>query len=199
MTEPKCEYCGCTNIESLVRCTKTGLYFCNGKGDTITSHIIHHLRTQHFDQITLPEQNPFYQVALKCYVCDSTNIFNLGFVYTKDCSQIFIVCRSKCQLDHSLLEKDVNSGTFTPIVSNGEILTDIVKVPDPPNYKRVPMSHIMAVEQAIQDKLNENSSNPPTKKRHDFLGSVKVEYESREQYVNTLLPFVKRSPCFLPS
>lgn len=190
MSEPKCEYCGCSDINCLARCTKTGLYFCNGKGDTSASHIVHHLRTMHFDQITLPEQNPFYEVALKCYVCESTNVFQLGFLHTKDGSQIFIACRSKCQFDQSLIERDINSASFVPIISNGEILNDIVHVPDPVQYKRVPMSRVMAVTQAIKENLNEGGSEQPSKESNDSLKSTKIRYDSKDEFVDTMIPFV---------
>ncbi|OHS92785.1 putative regulator of nonsense transcript [Tritrichomonas foetus] len=195
MSEPKCEYCGCTNINSLARCTKTGLYFCNGKGTTSASHIVHHLRTMHFDQITLPEQNPFSGVALKCYVCESTNIFELGFLHTKDGSQIFLACRSKCQYDQSLVSHNINNSSFRPLISNGELLPDIVHIPSIEQYTKIPMTRVMAVTQAIKDKLNppkpeEEGNDDNSGNRRIELPPTKVSYETRDEFVSVLTPFV---------
>lgn len=187
MEQPKCEYCGCTAIDCLARCTHTGLYFCNGKGDTSNSHIVHHLRTMHFDQIVLPDVNPFASIPLKCYVCESTNIFSLGFLHTKDGQQIFIACRTPCQYHESLVNHDVNNQSFTPIISNGQIIPDVVHIPDNKQYQHVTISKVMAVVEGIKQQLGNTEEQDEDNSK---LTPAKLEYESREEYVAILQPFV---------
>ena len=88
-SRPKCSYCECSSIDCLAQCASTGLYFCNGKGSTTKSHIIHHLHSIHQDTIILPSENKFSSVKLECYICGSTNIFRLGFVTSTDKNKIF--------------------------------------------------------------------------------------------------------------
>ena len=152
MSGAKCEYCGCQAVDCLARCVKTGLYFCNGKGDTSTSHIVHYLRSNALTQFTVPETNAWAQIDLKCYVCESRNVYNLGFLPSED-GQLYLVCRTPCQYDASMIERNVNNEAFRPIISNGEILSDMVRVPKPEEYEKVTMERVHAVNTAILEKL----------------------------------------------
>ena len=189
MTEAKCEYCGCQAVDCLARCIKTGLYFCNGKGDTSQSHIIHYLRSMNESQFALPDTNGFAAVDLKCYVCESRNIYNLGFIQTQDASQIFIVCRAPCQYDARMIEQNVNHASFRAIVSNGEILPDMVRVPQPAEYMKITMEKVHSVNTAIREKLGIADPRAP---RGDSggLDHAKLRYSSTEEFCDIMNAFV---------
>ena len=196
--EPKCEYCGCTNINCLARCPHTGLYFCNGKGSTSSSHIIHYLRTNHQNQIVIPDGLSFSKIQLKCYVCESQNIFELGFLRSQNNQSIFIACKTNCQFDQSLQNQNVDNSGFIPLVSNGQILPDVVNVPAPEMYEKVPMSRVIAVNDAIQEQLRaremgENGENDDdnNKNQRGSLKPAQMSYMSRDQFVDIMKPFVQ--------
>ncbi|OHT11412.1 Regulator of nonsense transcripts 1 [Tritrichomonas foetus] len=200
MNELACEYCGCKNVNCLVKCQQTGLFFCNGKGDTKSSHIIHHLKTMRCTQICLPKQNPFSSVPLKCYICDSSNIFQLGFLQTTDGQTIFLVCRAKCQYDQFLIDKKVDNSNFRPIVSDGQILPEIVKIPEQDEYSKIPISKTILVTQKINEKngknekINENIHGKNEKNENEIPSSfphAKLEYESRDDFVDTMKQFIQ--------
>ncbi|KAH0795449.1 Regulator of nonsense transcripts 1 [Histomonas meleagridis] len=188
MSTPKCEYCGCTNESCLAQCAKTGLYFCNGKGQTKSSHIVHHLKTMKYDQIVLPESNKFRNIPLQCFVCGSTNIFNLGFLFTKDRKQIYISCRHPCRFDSTLTERNVDTETFTSIISGGYVNT-ILKIPTPEEYTKIPMNRVMAVSDAIREKLGE--TNDKIQRNNSTLLQAKIQYESREEFYEIMKPFIE--------
>jgi regulator of nonsense transcripts 1 len=122
-----------------VKCPTTGLYFCNGRGDLPQSHIIHYLRSLHFDQISLPRGNPFADVQIQCYVCRCTDVFKLGFVPNADRSRVFLVCRNPCQFSDVILSQDgVRPESFEPLVSHGAIHADLVPHPPPDGGRRSP-------------------------------------------------------------
>ena len=150
---PKCQYCGCENLNSLAQCATTGLYFCNGKGDTLQSHLVHHLRSLHFDRIILPQTNPFHNIPLKCFVCGSENVFRLGFLRTKNNDSIYISCRSPCQFHESLVSRGVDNNTFAPLVSNGMILPDVIQPPAPDQYTKISMAKAIQISDAIKRQL----------------------------------------------
>ena len=183
-SEAHCEYCNCSNINCLAQCATTGLYFCNGKGETSKSHIIQHLQSIHCDTINLPRENRFSNVSLRCYICNSTNIFRLGFVFDKD-GKIFIVCRSPCQFDESLTEKGVNNEGFQPLVVDNEILPEVVNVPEPNEYKKVPIAKIMAVKQQALDIIGKNDDRD----QRLYIPKAKLKYDSIDDYVALMTDF----------
>ena len=186
MSGAKCEYCGCQAVDCLARCVKTGLYFCNGKGDTSTSHIVHYLRSNALTQFTVPDSNSWAQVDLKCYVCESRNVYNLGFLPSED-GQLYLVCRTPCQYDASMIERNVNNEAFRPIISNGEILNDMVRVPKPDEYEKVTMERVHAVNTAILEKLGEKAEKAA---EDGGLSHAKLRYESREEFCDIMEAFV---------
>ena len=185
---PKCQYCGCEVENCLGRCATTGLYFCNGKGDTLQSHLIHHLRSLHFDKIILPESNPFHQVPLKCYVCGSENIFRLGFLRTKNNTNIYIACRSPCQFHESLVSRGVDNTTFSPLVSNGMILPDVIPPPAPDQYTKISMAKAIQISDAIRRQLKGEAADSDTV---GGLRRAKNVYDSPGQFCKIMNAFVE--------
>ena len=180
----KCAYCNCTAGDCLVQCPSTGLYFCNGKGATSQSHIIHYLRSAQLDRISLPEVNAFHAIPMRCYICESENIFRLGFVTAADGS-IFIVCRSPCQFDPSLLACGVKNSEFIPVVSNNEINPMLVRTPKPGEFEKIPISRAIDV---INSALS--LSKDKVEDGNEKLVPAKIRYDSVEEYCRTMETYV---------
>lgn len=167
--EKQCKYCGCNKIDCLAQCSKTKYYFCNGKGDTSSSHIIHHLKTSNLSQINFPEENPFCQIPIQCYICDSANIFRLGYVFTTEGNTLF-VC-SQCLDKAKSTMENLRPETFELIVQSDQIYNEIVEVPQADEYSEIPIAKIKSIEGSIQ---NETDSDQHAK----FLYQTKQDYFS---------------------
>ena len=174
----KCTYCGCSSTECLVKCVKTGLCFCNGKGDSQSSHIIHHLKSIESTEISLFENNPLYDQLL-CYVCGTKNIFNLGFI-SNDEDTVFIVCKG-CQYGEIMAKKQVNHNKFFPMVSDNQLISYIAKVPTLEQYKKVPISQITSINEGILNKLKPKNNN-----FQNFKHLSKFVYQTEENYLETM-------------
>ena len=72
--------------------------FCNGKGKMHNSHIVEHLVLSRHKVVAINETK-----KLKCFSCDNTNIFELGFVQAED--TVVILCRLPCSVKSDILDK----------------------------------------------------------------------------------------------
>jgi hypothetical protein len=115
---------------------------------------VHYLRKCSIDKFVLPEENEFAAMPLQCYVCESTNVYRLGFL-TNPRGQAFIACRTPCARDALLSSRGVTPDTFQSIIANGSVLEHLVRVPRPDQYSKVPMVRAIAVNQAIRERLGE--------------------------------------------
>ncbi|OHS96197.1 regulator of nonsense transcripts 1 [Tritrichomonas foetus] len=185
-TGPHCAYCNCSEIDCLVQCASTHLYFCNGKGVTNKSHIIHHLQSIQCDSIILPPQNKFSQVKLECYICESTNIFRLGFLKAEN-GAIYVVCSSPCQFDDTLRAQHVDNSTFQPLVVNSEFYNQVVRIPNPDEYTKVPISRTIYVRDQALQYLNNIGNIPNTQQFH--LNRAKLKYDSVDDFVDIMKDF----------
>lgn len=188
MSQPKCQYCGCEVPQCLAQCASTGLYFCNGKGDTLQSHLVHYLRSCHLDRIKLPESNPFSSIPLKCYVCGSENVFRLGFIHSAN-QQIYLACRSPCQFHESLISRGVDNSTFQPLISNGDIIHDIIPPPNPDQYTKIPMSKAIQISQSVKRTLAGQEAQDDDKV--DGLTRAKNIYRDSSQFCKIMNAFVE--------
>ena len=181
-SRPKCAYCECSAIDCLAQCASTGLYFCNGKGITTKSHIIHHLQSIRRDSINLPKENKFSGIELECYICHSRNIFRLGFVSSTSNDKIYIVCRS-CQFDEQLRDL-IHKDQFTPLVSDGQIFHEVVRIPNDNEYQKIPLSKTVEVRDQALNLLGSAQGEDETQMR------VQLKYDSVQDYSNLMKSFV---------
>lgn len=188
MEKPSCKFCGCENINCLARCSKTGFFFCNGKGDTYQSHILYHLQKSNSSEITLPEENKYHEIPLRCYICESTNIFNLGFISYNNNTSLYIVCNSKCIEELTQKEGMNPDSDFEPLVSDGYINSEVVNIPTAEEYEIIPFSQIITVYQESSE--NAISDKEETKKQVQEINSIKLQYQSRQEYVSDQTNFI---------
>ncbi|EAY10286.1 regulator of nonsense transcripts 1, putative [Trichomonas vaginalis G3] len=183
MTLRKCAYCGCSEAECLAEVPECGLYFCNGKGVIPQSHITHFLKQTNLSSFTLPPENRFHQVKFECYVCHSTNVFQLGFVRFPHDSSVYITCRQPCQFDAEIQREPTH--TFHPLISNGQILPEIVNIPPPDKYKKVSVADALAVIEKVNP-----AAIMPNIEAGLVLPAAKLTYDSAEDFTGIMRKFV---------
>lgn len=88
-----CRYCGISEPSSVVMCNICKKWFCNGRGNTSGSHIVHHLVRAKHREVTLHEHGPLGSTVLECYSCGIRNVFLLGFIPAKADSVVVLLCR----------------------------------------------------------------------------------------------------------
>lgn len=88
-----CRYCGISEPSSVVMCNICKKWFCNARGHTSGSHIIHHLVRAKHREVTLHENGPLGSTVLECYSCGIRNVFLLGFIPAKADSVVVLLCR----------------------------------------------------------------------------------------------------------
>lgn len=88
-----CRYCGVSEPSTVVNCNICKKWFCNGRGNTSGSHIVHHLVRAKHREVTLHEDGPLGNTVLECYSCGIRNVFVLGFIPAKADSVVVLLCR----------------------------------------------------------------------------------------------------------
>ncbi|KAJ3425764.1 e3 ubiquitin-protein ligase xiap [Anaeramoeba flamelloides] len=121
---PHCSYCGCTSQESIVQCVSTRRWFCNGKGDTKSSHIVRHLTKSRKKEISLHPKGLLGNLPIQCHSCGSKNIWKLGLLQNIEKSSPVFLCNDPC-----LKNKSFNSNSWEPLIQNGCLLSFIVPPP----------------------------------------------------------------------
>lgn len=88
-----CCYCNISDASTVVMCNICKKWFCNSRGGTSGSHIIHHLVRAKHREVTLHADGPLGETQLECYSCGTKNVFVLGFVPAKADSVVVLLCR----------------------------------------------------------------------------------------------------------
>ena len=186
MNERKCAFCGCSDPKCLVKCKGTNFWFCNGKGDTSSSHIIHFLQRTNQSEIELPEENPFSKVHIECCVCGSENIFGLGFVEEDG---IKPACRDNCQFNESFFHNKKHR--FTSLVSNNEISPAVVPRPLPDQYQKIPIVKTLDIINVFKDaNMTEEERKKGEKRKKTELKPMMFTFPDSDTYCNVLEGFV---------
>lgn len=88
-----CRYCGISDAATVVMCNICKKWFCNSRGGTSGSHIVHHLVRAKHREVTLHSDGPLGETVLECYSCGIRNVFLLGFIPSKADSVVVLLCR----------------------------------------------------------------------------------------------------------
>lgn len=88
-----CSYCGISHPSSVLKCLTCQKWFCNGRGGTSASHILHHLVKSKHKEVSLHPQSSLGDTVLECYSCGARNVFLLGFIPAKAETVVVILCR----------------------------------------------------------------------------------------------------------
>lgn len=88
-----CRYCAISDASTVVMCNICKKWFCNSRGGTSGSHIVHHLVRAKHREVTLHGDGPLGETVLECYSCGIRNVFLLGFIPAKADSVVVLLCR----------------------------------------------------------------------------------------------------------
>ena len=191
---PHCAYCLCDIPECLVKCQKTGKYFCNGSGKSGISHIVYHLVKAHLKQIELPEQNPYSRVPLVCYVCGQSNIFNLNFVQSLAQGSFFVVCR-ECVNSPALQPYQLDIPKMQSLITDKSLLKWLVRPPSKTEAKtffsKIKAQDMNLLEEKWTKNPNASILDLPQIKVEAKVPETRLQYLRESQYARVYLDLVK--------
>ncbi|KAF0983917.1 hypothetical protein FDP41_007832 [Naegleria fowleri] len=130
LPEHACKYCTIHDPACVVKCNICQKWFCNGRGGSNGSHIVHHLVKSKHKEVSLHPESPLGDTVLECYNCGCRNVFLLGFIPAKNDSVVVLLCREPCLHDNSLKGMDWDVDSWLPLIQDRQMLSWLVKEPD---------------------------------------------------------------------
>ncbi|KAL9655597.1 hypothetical protein ABK040_002261 [Willaertia magna] len=131
LPEHACKYCTIHDTSCVVKCNICNKWFCNGRGGSNGSHIVHHLVKSKHKEVALHPESPLGDTVLECYNCGCRNIFLLGYIPSKNDSVVVLLCREPCLHDNNLKESlDWDINRWSPLIQDRQLLSWLVKTPD---------------------------------------------------------------------
>ena len=130
LPEHACKYCTIHDPACVVKCNICQKWFCNGRGGSNGSHIVHHLVKSKHKEVSLHPESPLGDTVLECYNCGCRNVFLLGFIPAKNDSVVVLLCREPCLHDNSLKGLDWDVDSWLPLIQDRQLLSWLVKEPD---------------------------------------------------------------------
>lgn len=200
--EQRCSYCGITNSNNLIKCNDISCqrWFCNGNTDDFSaSHIIFHLTKSKHKEVATNAESIIPETELKCYHCDSKNIFLLGFLQSKDGNSGFILCRDPCLTNCKIEDDNFDKSNWISLIAGKKILESILPPPENRDLKicqGVTIRYMSKIEEKWlkeqQNKLNNNKDNNDfDSKKYVFLKSIKLTYEDGNDYLDIFEPIIQ--------
>lgn len=195
LPEYACFYCGNHQTDTLVRCTHEGCgrWFCNSYGvNRAGSHIVLHLVKARHRSIMLHPENPLGEELIRCFTCNSGNIFLLGIVPSKIESTLIFLCRERCLSRSSLNKQEWDLESWMPIIEEKRLITFIVGVPSESediHAKKITISQISNIEEAF--KKTPDMQLPPEIESLS-MRQVQLKYANAKQYRYIFEPLVKK-------
>lgn len=124
--EISCQYCGIESTDCLIKCLGCDKWFCNGKMESSSSHIVTHLILSRHHNISLHEDSHLGDTTLECYSCGQQNVFSLGYISAKEDQVVVILCRLPCS---QLKDSGWDSTSWRPLIEERQFLSWISSIP----------------------------------------------------------------------
>ena len=191
-----CSYCGIHNPSCVVHCNVASCkkWFCNNRGNTTGSHIIHHLVRAKHKEVQLHSDSPLGETILECYNCGCRNVFLLGFIPAKTESVVVLLCREPCAASKELKDMDWDLKQWMPLVKDRSFLPWLVKVPTEEEQmysRRVTAQQINKLEELWKEDPGSTLEDLEKPGIDDEPHPVLMRYEDAFQYQNIFGPLVK--------
>jgi len=194
--KPHCAYCQCDEITALVRCPKTGKYFCNNRPPNGKSHIVIHMIKKKVKEFELPKENKYHQIPFVCYSCQNNDIFQLSIVQSLAQGKFMVLC-SKCINDVSMNPYKLDkSNALSIIVDYSHILDWLVEPIEDPNLPRISFKDISLLEEAWQKNDKLTILDLPRIKALATLPKSRLTYGNPQLYKSIFTPIVKEEMNF---
>ena len=192
-----CAYCGVHNPACIVRCNKTGKWFCNARSGTLpASCIVYHLVRSKNKEVTLHRDSPLGETVLECYVTGIRNVFQLGFVPVQSGTENVVVLLARDPetfiAGRDTLDWDLSQ--WQALIQDKQFLPWLVKVPS--EAEKLRARHITAAQaNALEElwKTNPNATLEDTEQdEHDQdVAPVSLAYEDAYSYISVFSPLLK--------
>ena len=193
-----CSYCGISNPACVVRCKKTNKWFCNSKtGALPASCVVFHLVKSRSNAIALHPDSPLGELEPACYVTDSTNVFNLGFIVKKDEDPPTVALLSRdvvLQPTAALKALDLDLTKWEPVVTEDKtILSWLVNEPDERETMRarqVTQAQATALEDLWKSDPTATIDDVEKRDKDAEPQPVALRYADAYQYQNVFGPLI---------
>eukprot|EP00960_Hanusia_phi_P060075 764389-Hanusia_phi.AAC.8 len=190
-----CAYCGIHNPSCVVRCIKTGKWFCNSSGNKFSgSCIINHLVRSKQKEVSLHRDSPLGETVLECYNCGERNVFMLGFIPAKQEQVVVLLCR-QCVQAGGMKDSNWDLSLWLPLIdSNKSFLPWLVKPPSQFEQSRARLltaTQLSKLEEVWKNKPDANLEDLDEPGIDDEPTPVPMQFEDAYQYQNIFGPLVK--------
>ena len=193
--EHACSYCGFSDPASVVLCVESSKWFCNGKGGTTSSHIVHHLVRSKNKKAKLHEDSPLGDSELECYNCGTKNVFLLGFISAAADSVVVILCREPCLANGALKDMGWDLSQWMPLIEDRSFLSWLVRNPSEKEQLRtrqITTAQINKLEELWRENPNASLFDLDRPGPEDEYVSIMpdMRYEDGYNYQNIVAPLV---------
>ncbi|KAJ2777959.1 ATP-dependent RNA helicase [Coemansia javaensis] len=150
LPEHACAYCGNHDEGAAAKCLGCRRWFCNGRGNTSSSHIIWHLVRAHHREVQLHPKSQLGETTLECYNCGARNVFSLGFIPAKRDTVVVILCRA-CATAPSTKDMIWDPAQWQPLIHERQLISWVVRAPSAKSQQRdkpVTSQEIRSIEEA---------------------------------------------------
>jgi len=189
-----CSYCGIHTPASVVKCNICNKWFCNVRGATGASHIIHHLVRAKHREVQLHADSPLGDTLLECYACGGRNVFLLGFIPAKADSVVVLLCRAPC-LHSGLKDANWDVNQWLPLIEDRQFLQWLVRPPTDGELLRsrqLSAQQLTRMEEIWRSNPNADlSALEQPEGKEEEAEPVCVQYEDAFHYQNILGPLVQ--------
>lgn len=194
-----CRYCGHHDPAAVVQCNLCRKWFCNGRGSTSCSHIIHHLVKGRHKEVTLHKDGPLGDTILECYNCGCRNVFLLGFIPAKADSVVVLLCRQPCGAQNSLKDMNWDQSQWKSLVSDRQFLSWLVKIPTEKEQMRcrhLNMAQMNKLEELWRDNPEATIEDLEKPGIDEDPEPVLLRYEDAYQYQRIFSPLIKSEAAY---
>jgi len=195
LPEWACAYCGVSNPACVVRCLKTGKWFCNGwqHGCSASCAVFHLVRSKS-KEVCLHRDSPLGETILECYASGARNVFTLGFVPLQSQSTVVILSRN-CQAGAPELRNlDLDLTSWQPLIEDRQFVPWLVRVPQGRDLERtrpITQAQMTALEELWMRNPTATVEDIGEKVESEGASPVCIRYEDAYHYQNIYGPLLK--------
>ncbi|CAL8463239.1 g2773 [Coccomyxa elongata] len=189
-----CSYCGIHNAACVVKCVKSGKWFCNGRVTGTASCIVTHLVKGRVRECQLHKDSPLGDTLLECYSCGARNAFALGFVPVKSENSVVLLCRDTPANAPGLKELSLDLSLWQPLIEDRAFVPWLIKHPSDQEILRarhLSMAQITALEEAWRQNPSATVDEIEKPSADEEAAPVALTYEDAYAYQNVFGPLVK--------
>jgi len=200
LAEWACAYCGVQNPSCVVKCVKTGKWFCNGRQQgSSASCAIFHLVKSKCKEVQLHADSALGDTVLECYVTGNRNVFSLGFVPLRSDNTVVVLSRTVQPGAPELRHLDVDLGLWEAIIADRQFVPWLVQVPQGEDLERarvIGQRQMALLEEAWSQNPNAGLGDVGEKAAAEGPERVALRYQDAYHYQNIYGPLLRLEADF---